>query len=205
MRSKHAWYTCLVLSGSWVINNRPSATTHNEQCYSIHYYHIITVYCLATKQHFIPFTKPNTECQPTCVVHLKLCAVRSYAGKHSEPSVVHLWCVWSLLWPLSEKSGQAHLDLQLLIEGIVDPQVNVAAPVTLLLDGRDVGDGPLIHVPHSIRFSVAFHQPQVVEPGIVIMRIRLIRQSSQITVFVLYFRPTTTNILSKKPLFDYTR
>lgn len=61
------------------------------------------------------------------------------------------------------------LDFQLFVQGVVDPQVDVASPVSLLLDGRDVGDGSLIHVSHRVDVGVVLHQTEVVEPGVVVV------------------------------------
>ena len=66
-----------------------------------------------------------------------------------------------------------HLGLQLLIEGVVDPQVDVALPVPLLLHGRHVGDGALIHFPHRLGLRIALHQAQVIEPRVVVVRVSL--------------------------------
>ena len=82
-----------------------------------------------------------------------------------------------------------HLDLQLLVEGVVDPQVDVSPPVSLLLDGWHVGDGPLVHVPHGVCIGVALHQAQVVEPCVVVVRVGLgggVRKSKCCTVIVTW-------------------
>ena len=38
------------------------------------------------------------------------------------------------------------LSLQLLKEGVVDPQIDVALPIPLLSGGRHIGDSTLIHL-----------------------------------------------------------
>ncbi len=63
----------------------------------------------------------------------------------------------------------SYLDLQLLIESVVNPQVDVASPVSLLLDGGYVGYGSLIHFSNRVRIGVTLHQPQVIKPGIVVV------------------------------------
>lgn len=64
---------------------------------------------------------------------------------------------------------RTHLGLQLLVQGVVDPQVDVAPPVSLLLDGRHVGDGSLVDLSHRVGVRVALHQAQVVEPGVIVV------------------------------------
>ena len=38
------------------------------------------------------------------------------------------------------------LGVQLLKQGVLDPEVDVPLPVPLLRRGREVGDGPLVHL-----------------------------------------------------------
>lgn len=64
---------------------------------------------------------------------------------------------------------RSDLDFQLLIESIVDPQVNVASPVSLLYDGGNVGDGSFIHLSDCVGICVALHQSQVIEPGVIVV------------------------------------
>lgn len=65
------------------------------------------------------------------------------------------------------------LDFQLFVQGVVDPQVDVSSPVSLLLNGWDVGDGSLINISHRVRVGVVLHQTEVVKPSVVVVWIRL--------------------------------
>mmetsp|Transcript_40830 Transcript_40830/g.100841 ORF Transcript_40830/g.100841 Transcript_40830/m.100841 type:complete len:451 (-) Transcript_40830:167-1519(-) len=60
------------------------------------------------------------------------------------------------------------LRLQLLEQRVVDPQVDVAAPVALLAGGGHVGDGALVHVARLVHVPVVLLQPHVVEPHVVV-------------------------------------
>jgi hypothetical protein len=48
--------------------------------------------------------------------------------------------------------------LQLFVWCIVNPEVDVALPVPLLLDGWHIGNGSLIDFLHSVSFCLTFHQ-----------------------------------------------
>lgn len=45
--------------------------------------------------------------------------------------------------------------------------------MSLLLDGRDVGDGSLIDFSDRVGVRVAFHQAKVIEPGVVVVGVSL--------------------------------
>lgn len=70
-------------------------------------------------------------------------------------------------------SFKCDLDFQLFIQSIVDPQVDVSSPMSLLLNGWDVGDGSLINVSDRVRVGVVLHQTKVVEPSIIVVWICL--------------------------------
>lgn len=70
----------------------------------------------------------------------------------------------------------SYFDLQLLIESVVNPQVDVASPVSLLLDGGDVGYCSLIHFSNRVCIGVTLHQAQVIKPSIIIMWAGLYRR-----------------------------
>lgn len=88
-----------------------------------------------------------------------------------EPNCKCTGCGW---W------SHSYLRLQLLIECVVYPQIDVALPVPLLLNGRDVANGSFIDLPHSFCFCITFYQAQVIKPCIVIVWICLKRQISWI-------------------------
>lgn len=71
------------------------------------------------------------------------------------------------------RSERTDLDLQLLVQRVVDPQVDVPFPVSLLLDGRDVGDGSLVNLSDRVGVRVVLHQAQVIKPRVVVVRVRL--------------------------------
>lgn len=71
------------------------------------------------------------------------------------------------------KSECTDLDLQLFVQSVVDPQIDVSFPVSLLLDGGDVGDGSLINLSHCVGVGVVLHQAKVVEPCVVVVWVRL--------------------------------
>lgn len=79
-------------------------------------------------------------------------------------------------------SSKCDLDFQLFIQSIVDPQVDVSSPMSLLLNGWDVGDGSLINVSDRVRVCVVLHQTKVVEPSIIIVWICLNRQDTWVAV-----------------------
>lgn len=78
------------------------------------------------------------------------------------------------------------LDFQLFIQSIVDPQVDVSPPVSLLLDGWDVGDGSLINISHRVRVGVVLHQTKVVEPSIVVVWICLDSQEDGVRLLYCF-------------------
>lgn len=76
-------------------------------------------------------------------------------------------------WVCRRHVCECDLDFQLLVQSVVDPQVDVASPVSLLLNGGDVGDGALINISDRVRVGIVLHQAEVVEPSIVVEGIRL--------------------------------
>lgn len=81
---------------------------------------------------------------------------------------------WSLQvkWKLL-KSEWTDLDLQLFVQSVVDPQVDVPFPVSLLLDGGNVGDGSLVNLSHRVGVRVVLHQAEVIKPRVVVVWVRL--------------------------------
>lgn len=78
-----------------------------------------------------------------------------------------------MLFNYRDVSFKWDLDFQLFVQSIVDPQVDVSSPVSLLLNGWDVGDGSLVDVSHRVGVGVILHQTKVVEPSIVVVWICL--------------------------------
>ena len=66
--------------------------------------------------------------------------------------------------------------LELLVQGVEDPEVDVAAPVALLLRRRQLGDGALVDLAHPGRVAARFLEPGVVDPGVVVLG-RVLHQS----------------------------
>lgn len=58
----------------------------------------------------------------------------------------------------------------LQIHRVVDPEVDVASPETLLLARRHVLDRSLVGVDHLVLLSLLLQHPQVVEPHVVVVR-----------------------------------
>lgn len=75
---------------------------------------------------------------------------------------------------MMKKSKRTDLDLQLFIQSIVDPQVDVSFPVSLLLDGGHVGDGSLINLSYCVWVGIILHQTKVIKPGVVVVWVCLI-------------------------------
>mmetsp|Transcript_20803 Transcript_20803/g.58533 ORF Transcript_20803/g.58533 Transcript_20803/m.58533 type:complete len:306 (+) Transcript_20803:354-1271(+) len=71
---------------------------------------------------------------------------------------------------------------QLLVHGVVDPQVYVPLPVPFLGDGRDLGDGALVHLLNRSSLTRRLLQPRIVEPDVVVVRalleLRLVLQAT---------------------------
>ena len=65
------------------------------------------------------------------------------------------------------------LCLELLVDGVVDPEVNVPAPVFLLCERGHIGNGALVHVPRLVDILAALRQPDVVKPRVVVVRVLL--------------------------------
>lgn len=65
------------------------------------------------------------------------------------------------------------LDLQLFVQCIVNPQVDVSSPVSLLLDRGNVGNGSLVNFSHRVRLSITLHQPKIIEPCVVVVWVGL--------------------------------
>mmetsp|Transcript_531 Transcript_531/g.1943 ORF Transcript_531/g.1943 Transcript_531/m.1943 type:complete len:437 (+) Transcript_531:1467-2777(+) len=61
--------------------------------------------------------------------------------------------------------------LEFLPQGIIDPEVDVALPVALLLRRWEVCDGALVHVPNFFRVPRVLLEPAVIEPRVVVGRI----------------------------------
>ena len=62
---------------------------------------------------------------------------------------------------------------ELFIQRIVNPQVNIPSPQSLFLSGWDIGYCSLVHLAHGIWIRFTFHQAKVVEPRVIIVRVRL--------------------------------
>lgn len=75
---------------------------------------------------------------------------------------------------MMKKSNWTDLDFQLFVQSIIDPQVDVSFPVSLLLDGGYVGDGSLINLSYCVWVSVILHQTKVIKPGVVVVWVCLI-------------------------------
>lgn len=82
-------------------------------------------------------------------------------------------CTQNLTMIYISDVNKTYLNLQLFIQGIVYPQVDIPSPMSLLLYWRDVCYSSLVHFPDRVWVCITLHQTQVIEPGIIIVGICL--------------------------------